>query len=66
MLRQQIPDQCESRLTNMALLIVGIFTSQSVYLSVLARKLPIRANKLSLTKRLERFLDNSAVNVEVW
>lgn len=66
MLTQQIPDQCESRLTNLALLIVGIFTSQSVYLSVLARKIPIRAKKLSLTKRLERFLDNPAVDVEAW
>jgi len=66
MLTQQIPDQCESRLTNLTLLIVGIFASQSVYLSVLTRKIPIRAKKLSLTKRLERFLDNSAVDVEAW
>ena len=66
MLTQQIPNQCESRLTNLTLLIVGIFASQSVYLSVLARKIPIRAKKLSLTKRLERFLDNPAVDVVAW
>jgi len=65
-LRQQIPDQCESRLTNLTLLIVGIFASQSVHLSVVARKLPIRAKKLSLTKRLTRFVDNPAVDVEAW
>jgi len=63
-LRQQIPDQCESRLTNLTLLIVGIFASQSVHLSIVARKLPIRAKKLSLTKRLARFVDNPAVDVE--
>ena len=66
MLKQLIPDQCESRLTNLVLLMVGIFASQSVYLSVLARKIPIRAKKLSLAKRFERFLDNEAVNVETW
>jgi hypothetical protein len=66
MLKQLIPDNCKSRLTNLVLLIVGIFESQSVYLSVIARKLPIRAKKLSLAKRLERFLDNAAVDVEKW
>jgi len=66
MLKQQIPDSCASRLTNFVLLVVGIFESQSVYLSVIARKLPIRAKKLSLAKRLERFMDNSAVVVEQW
>jgi hypothetical protein len=66
MLKQLIPDNCASRLTNLAMLIVGIFESQSVYLSLLAREIPIRAKKLSLAKRLERFLDNEAVDVEAW
>ena len=65
-LKQLIPDNCQSRLTNLALLIVGIFESKSVYVSVLARKLPIRAKKLSLAKRLERFMSNTAVEVEAW
>ena len=63
-LKQLIPDTCASRLTKLAVLIVGIFASQSVYLSVLARKVPIRVKKLSLTKRLERFLRNSSVGCE--
>ena len=66
MLMQRIPDTCMSRLTNLALLMVGIFESQSVYLSVVARKIPIRARKLSLAKRFERFLSNKAVEVEQW
>lgn len=66
MLKQLIPDNCNSRLTNLVLLIVGIFESQSVYLSVIARKIPIRAKKLSLAKRLERFVDNETVEVEKW
>lgn len=63
---QLIPDNCSSRVTNMAVLIIGIFSCQSVYLSVIARKIPIRAKKLSIAKRLERFLDNEAVEVETW
>jgi hypothetical protein len=66
MLKQLIPDNCKSRLTNLVLLIVGIFESQSVYLSVIARKIPLRVKKLSLAKRLERFVDNAAVDVEKW
>jgi hypothetical protein len=66
MLKQLIPDDCASRLSNLVLLIVGIFDSQSVHLSVIARKLPLRAQKLSLAKRLERFVDNPAVQVEKW
>jgi hypothetical protein len=45
---------------------VGIFVSQSVYLSVIARKLLIRARKLSIAKRLERFLDNESIDVRAW
>lgn len=65
-LKQLIPDTCSSRLTNFVLLLVGIYESQSVYLSVLSRKIPIRAKKLSIAKRFERFLDNKAVKVEDW
>jgi hypothetical protein len=45
---------------------VAIFASRSVYLSVIARKLPIRARKLSIAKRLERFLDNESIDVRAW
>jgi len=65
-LTQLIPDNCGSRLTNLTWLIVGIFVSQSVYLSVMARKIPIRAKKLSIARRLERFVDNESVQVEEW
>lgn len=66
MLAQLLPDDCSSRLLNFAYLIVGIFKTQSVYLSVIARVLPIRAQKRSITKRLERLMDNDAVVVEDW
>ncbi len=66
MLWQLIPDNCESRLVNLTWLIVGIFVSKSVYTGMIARHLPIRADKLSIVKRLERFMSNEAVVVESW
>lgn len=65
-LHQLAPDPCESRLTNLVLLVVGLDLAQSVHLTLIARKLPIRAQKLSLDKRLRRFLANGAVRVREW
>lgn len=66
MLARLLPDDCPSHLINMSLLIVGIFSSRSVYLSVIARSIPLRVQKWSIAKRFERFLDNEAVDVETW
>ena len=60
------PDGCQSRWVNMVMLVVGLFKAQSVHLTLIARKLPIRAKKLSLDKRLRRFLDNGAIRVREW
>ena len=65
-LMQLIPDKCETRLTNLSLLMVGLYLSQSVHLNMVARKLPIRAKKLSLVRRLSRFLENESVDVMKW
>ena len=65
-IHQLAVDHCASRLTNMTWLIVGIYLAGSVHLSKVARKLPIRAKKLSLDKRLRRFLGNGAVRVREW
>jgi hypothetical protein len=51
---------------NMLLLVVGLFKASSVHLSLVARKVPIRAKKLSLDKRLRRFLDNGMMRVREW
>ena len=63
---QQRPDECETRLTNMAHLMIGIFQSRTVQVNLIARKVPVRAKKLSIVKRLTRFVDNDAVNVRQW
>jgi hypothetical protein len=66
-LAQLVGDKYQKyRLTNLVLLVVGIFQARSVHLSVIARKIPIRAQKLSLMKRLERFLANPVFRVRAW
>jgi hypothetical protein len=65
-LLQRIPDTCDTRLTNLIFLMMGIFQSRSIQLNLIARKTPIRARKLSIVKRLARFLDNPAVRVWEW
>jgi Transposase DDE domain len=63
---QLAPDECASRLSNMLYLIVGLYQAGSVHLSKIARKLPIRAKKMSIDKRLRRFLDNGGIRVREW
>jgi hypothetical protein len=65
-LYQLAPDECESRMTNMLLLVVGLYLARSVHLTLIVRKLPIRALKLSLDKRMRRFLANGAIRVRKW
>jgi hypothetical protein len=65
-LLQRIPDDCDTRLANLIFLMMGLFQSRSVQLNLIARKTPLRAKKLSIVKRLTRFLDNPAVRVRAW
>jgi len=48
---------------NMAQLIVGIYLAKSVYLSKIALKIPGSAVRISIERRLSRFLDNPAIQV---
>ena len=65
-LMPRISDECDSRLTNLIWLMMGMFLSSSVQLNLVARKVPLRVQKLSIVKRLARFLDNGAVRVRAW
>jgi hypothetical protein len=58
---QLMPDEYETRQENMSWLLVGLFLAGSVYLNEIALKLPFRAKKLSVVRRLRRFLDNGAI-----
>lgn len=65
-LLQRITDRCESRLSNLIWLMVGIFNGGSVQLPRISRKLPLAAQKWSTIKRLSRWLNNGAVRVREW
>src|SRR5260221_13312617 len=63
---QLLPNECDSRLTNMVLLMVGIFGARSVQTGRLAANVPLDIKKPSIVRRMERFLDNGAVRVRAW
>jgi len=60
------PDEIDSRLTNMVYLMMGIFLSRSVQSGRLASWIPLRVKRMSIVRRLERFLENGAVRVREW
>src|SRR5262249_54391460 len=63
---QLLPSEVDSRLTNMAFLMVGIFSAHSVQTGKLAACIPLHIKKMSVVRRMERFLDNGAVRVRSW
>jgi hypothetical protein len=54
---------CDSQLTNLIWLLMGLYKGRSVHLTRIASKLPSRARKLSTVERLRRFLSNGAIDV---
>jgi hypothetical protein len=65
-IRQLRPQERVTRPRNLAWLLAGIWTSQSVHLSKIASHIPGTATLVSATRRVERFLDNPAVRVRIW
>src|SRR5260221_6737589 len=65
-LMQRIADECDSRLTNLIWLMMGIFQARSVQLKLAARKMPIRAKQLSIVKRFGRCLNKRKVDGREW
>ncbi len=63
---QMRPGERKTRVKNMAWMIAGMFDSKSVQLSKIASKLPGKALLCSATRRLERFVDNGAIQVRAW
>ena len=61
-----LPEECDSRVTNMVYLMMGIFLAKKVQTGVIATKVPLRVKRLSIIRRLERFLDNGGVRVRAW
>lgn len=65
-IQQRLKGERVTRQRNLALLVVGLYLAQSVYLSKIGGQLPIAAKKLSLADRLRRFLRNRAVRVAAY
>lgn len=63
---QLLPKECDSRLTNMAFLMMGMLGAHSVQTGRLAAYIPLHIKELSIVRRMERFLDNGAVRVRSW
>jgi hypothetical protein len=65
-IRELLPRERVTRVRNVAWMIVGLYLSQSVHLSAMARKLPFKAKLTSITDRFRRFLNNKAFRARVW
>jgi hypothetical protein len=60
------PKERITRIRNLAWLVIGIYQSRSVHLSAIAQEIPSQAKLLSVVQRLERFLNNPALQVRSW
>lgn len=65
-LGQLLPRERITRRRNMALLVVGLYLSRSVHLSLVVRKWPSASKEPSLVNRLRRFLSNRRLEVRRW
>lgn len=63
-LGQWLPNERITRRRNLALLVVGIYLSSNVHLSLIVRKWPLASKTVSLVNRLRRFLDNEHVSLQ--
>lgn len=62
-LQTYLPALCESRVVNLALLLVGLNQAQHVQLPKVAAHLPLNGQQESRIQRLRRFLSNAALTV---
>jgi hypothetical protein len=63
---QMFPGERITRLRVLAWMLAGIFESKSVHLSKIASKIPGTAMLVSVTRRLDRFLECPAFRVRDW
>jgi hypothetical protein len=62
-LQEARAELCYTQAQNLLWLVVGLYLSRRIHLTFIAAKLPFRAQKLSLERRLRRLLDNPAIRV---
>jgi len=59
-----VKDWCDSQVTNLIWLMMGLYKGRSAHLTRIASKVPSRARKWSTVERLRRFLSNEAIQVQ--
>lgn len=65
-IEQMRPNERKNRVKTMAWLMAGIFECRSVQLGRVASKIPGRAMRNSVVRRLERFIANTQIRVREW
>lgn len=63
---QMLPKERITRVQNLSWLLAGIYASKSVHLSKVASKIPGKTLLVSMTRRLDRFLENPEFRVRDW
>lgn len=61
-----LPQEPETRVVNLAGLAIGIFRSRSLQVGQVVARSPLEASRDALKKRVQRFLKNPGVQVEVY
>lgn len=65
-LLQDLPEEPETRLVNLAAVAIGIFRSRSLQVGQVVARSPLEVSRDTLKKRVQRFLKNPGVQVEVF
>jgi hypothetical protein len=65
-IKQMLPGERITRIRVLAWLVAGIFESKSVHLIKVASKIPGKARLVSVTRRVDRFLESPAFRVRDW
>ena len=65
-LRYDLPTEPETRVVNLAAVAIGIFRSRRLQVGQVVARSPLEASRDALKKRVQRFLKNPGVRVEVY
>jgi hypothetical protein len=65
-LLDDLPAEPETRVVNLAAVAIGIFRSRSLQVGQVVARSPLEASRDALKKRVQRFLKNPGVQVEVF
>ena len=61
-----LPQEPETRVVNLAAVAIGVFRSRSLQVGQVVARSPLEASRDALKKRVQRFLKNPGVKVEVF